>query len=314
MDGLVIGWAGWVMGWHDEIVWKLGARGVLYAVLIYDSARTLGGGATHPGIQRQDSMNRRLNRTISGTRSAIGMAGLAGVSLMGVGLGAMAGCVSYTNVPVPESAPAFESANHYQSIRVVRAALREVIEDHPVDGAYLVNLPAGTTPETFQKITSVLPGDPLMPTAEMRDQFAALPSYHIGRIWIRASDAKVDVIYPFTGIDGSVSEQNVTVWLSGGVRNWRVHRLQHWSAGTIPTPPIYVPIVEADQSALQEQEQEQTQEPVDDTHGHHDIQMDQVQSEPTGFDDTEIESLRQEAVEAEPVGGEFREVPLKSGD
>lgn len=167
--------------------------------------------------------------------------GLVGVLVMG-GFGA--GCVSYTNVPVPESAPAFESANHTQSIAVVRAALIGVINRHPVDGAYFVNLPAGTTPETFEKIASRLPGEPMMPTDELRGEFDSLPTYHIGRIWIRASDAKVDVIYPFTGMDGTTSMENVTVWLSGGVRHWRIYRYQNWSAGTIPMPPMYVPIVE----------------------------------------------------------------------
>lgn len=167
--------------------------------------------------------------------------GLVGVLVMG-GFGA--GCVSYTNVPVPESAPAFESANHTQSIAVVSAALGGVINKHPVDGAYLVNLPAGTTPETFEKIASRLPGEPMMPTDELRGAFDSLPTYHIGRIWIRASDAKVDVIYPFTAIDGTTTMENVTVWLSGGVRHWRIYRYQNWSAGTIPTPPMYVPIVE----------------------------------------------------------------------
>jgi len=167
------------------------------------------------------------------------------ISVLGISglLIGLAGCVSYTNVPVPASAPAFESANHWASISVITEALATVIAKHPPAGDFVINLPTGTTPETFEKIIAELPAGAIMPFEGMDSD---LPVYHIGRVWIRASDAKVDVIYPFTGYDGAKSDQNVTVWLNGGVRRWRAYREQSWSAGTIPTPPIYVPIVEAD--------------------------------------------------------------------
>ena len=188
----------------------------------------LGHDAAADAARRQDSMN-RINSSRLGMFGMLGLMGL--VCILG-------GCVSYTNVPVPSSAPAFKNANHYQSITVLTRALESVINEHPVDGAYAINLPSGTTPETFGKITARLPAGAVMPTDEMSSD---MPIYHIGRIWIRASDAKVDVIYPFTGMDGVTSDQNVTIWLSGGVRRWRVYRKQHWSAGTIPTPPVYMP-------------------------------------------------------------------------
>ncbi len=161
-----------------------------------------------------------------------------GLGLVGV-MGTLGGCVSYTNVPVPESAPAFKSANHFQSIAVVKKALATVIEQYPVEGVYAINLPVGTSPESFEKVIADLPDGAIMPSEEMDSE---IPVYHIGRVWIRASDAKVDVIYPFERADGRVEDQSVTVWLSGGVRKWRVYRQQHWAAGTIPTPPVYVPV------------------------------------------------------------------------
>jgi len=159
-------------------------------------------------------------------------------------LGQLGGCVSYTNVPVPESAPAFKSANHAQSISVVGKALETVISKHPVSGAYLINLPAGTSPESFDQIIAELPEGAMMPSDGMDE---GMPTYHIGRVWIRASDAKVDVIYPFVRADGTDQAQNVTIWLSGGVRSWRVYREQYWAPGTIPTPPLSVPIVPDDE-------------------------------------------------------------------
>ncbi len=159
-------------------------------------------------------------------------------AMLGI-LGFGSGCVSYTNVPVPESAPAFKSANHFQSIAVVRKALAKVIEQYPVEGVYAINLPTGTSPESFEQVIAGLPEGAIIPHEGMSSE---IPVYHIGRVWIRASDAKVDVVYPFRGADDRVENQNVTVWLSGGVRKWRVYRQQHWAAGTIPTPPVYVPV------------------------------------------------------------------------
>lgn len=174
---------------------------------------------------------RRGNRVIG---AMIG--GLAGLGLM------VAGCVSYTNVPVPESAPAFKSANHTQSIKVVIAALNTIVTRYPPVGdgvTYAVNLPSGTTPESAQEIIESLPDGAIVPFEGMSGE---VPVYHIGRIWIRASDAKVDVVFPRANIDGSVRDHNVTVWLSGGLQSWRVRRVQPWAPGTIATPEIYVPI------------------------------------------------------------------------
>lgn len=159
------------------------------------------------------------------------------------------GCISYTNVPEPESPPAFRSANHFQAKRVARVALDEVIGRFPMRdarGRYSVNLPAGTTLETAQEIIDALPEGAVLPTEGMDD---SIPVYHIGRIWIRASDAKVDVLYPARSFDGGAFMGNVTVWLNGGVRRWKPGRLQHWAPGTIPVPPIYVPIPEAQMNA-----------------------------------------------------------------
>ena len=182
----------------------------------------------------------RLNRIDRLRAFALGMTGLGVLPAL-----LLAGCVSYTNVPVPESAPAFKSANHTQSIMVVSRALENAITKHPVSGPYAINLPVGTTPESFERIISELPEGAMIPFEGMSSD---VPVYHIGRIWIRASDAKVDVVYPFQRADGTGQDQSVTIWLSGGVRAWRVHREQYWASGTIPTPPIYVPIIEVQEA------------------------------------------------------------------
>jgi hypothetical protein len=163
--------------------------------------------------------------------------GLALVGAVGLVV-VLSGCVSYTNVPEPSSAPAFKNANSGSSIKVISAAVERVVRKHPMkdaQGRYALNLPAGTTPETAQRIVEKLPAGAMVPTEGME---SSVPVYHISRVWIRGRSGKVDVVYPLPdGLDGGV-----TCWMHGGDRPWYVERLQYWAPGTIPTPPIYVPI------------------------------------------------------------------------
>jgi len=152
------------------------------------------------------------------------------------------GCVSYTNVPEPSSAPAFKHANSGSSIKVIVASLDRVVGKHPLrdgSGRYAVNLPAGTTPETAHTIVSRLGSGANVPFEGMED---SIPVYHISRIWLRGRSGKVDVVYPFMDVDGTRSDRGVTVWLHGGDRPWYVERMQYWAPGTVPTPPVYVPV------------------------------------------------------------------------
>lgn len=185
-----------------------------------------------------------------------GFRGKMGISLASaiVATLALGACVSYTNVPVPESAPAYASANNWQSIKVTRTALAAVINRFPAagpDGRYAINLPNGTSRETAFKIIAGLPEGAILPYEGMGGE---IPVYHISRIWIRASDAKVDVLYPITDVRGNRLQGTVTVWLYGGISNWRADRFQSWAPGTIPTPPIYVPLSEETLRLMREQE------------------------------------------------------------
>jgi len=152
------------------------------------------------------------------------------------------GCVSYTNVPVPSSAPAFKHANSGGAIKSIVASLDRVILKHPMvdgSGGYAVNLPAGTTPETARTIVSRLPDGAMVPFEGMGDD---VPVYHISRIWLRGVRGKVDVVYPFVDQRGVKVDGGVTVWVHGGDRSWYVERMQYWAPGTVPAPPVYVPV------------------------------------------------------------------------
>lgn len=222
---------------------------------------------------------------------------IAGLAIASLTLG---GCVSYTNVPEPESAPAFKSANHFQAKKVTAAALAEIIERYPMrdaNGQYSVNLPAGTTLESAQEIVSNLPEGVVIPFEGMD---ASIPTYHIGRIWIRVSDAKVDVLYPARSFDGTGFVGNATVWINGGVRTWNINRVQHWAPGTIAVPPLYIPISKDELEMMGEEER--NDEP--------DVVEDMSEREPVVEQET-IEESVPEQVDAPASGsGMYREVPV----
>lgn len=226
------------------------------------------------------------------------IAGLAIASLT------LSGCVSYTNVPEPESAPAFKSANHFQAKKVTAAALAEIIERYPMrdaNGQYSVNLPAGTTLESAQEIVSNLPEGVVIPFEGMD---ASIPTYHIGRIWIRVSDAKVDVLYPARSFDGTGFVGNATVWINGGVRTWNINRVQHWAPGTIAVPPLYVPIPKAELEMMDDSEM------IDEPDVVEDMPEREPETEPVVEQET-IEESVPEQVDAPSSGSEpYREVPV----
>ncbi|MFK7759633.1 MAG: hypothetical protein AB8C13_06780 [Phycisphaerales bacterium] len=166
-----------------------------------------------------------------------GAAMSAGVLSLVLGAG---GCVSYTNVPEPSSAPAFKNANTGSSIKVISAGLRRMVNTHPMrdsQGRYVVNLPAGTTPETANRIVQLLPEGGVIPYQGM----GAMPTYHISRVWLRGARGKVDVVYPIRTAEGMI-DGGVTLWMQGGDQPWNVERMQYWAPGTVPTPPVYIPV------------------------------------------------------------------------
>lgn len=221
------------------------------------------------------------------------------------GLSTLAGCVSYTNVPEPQSAPAFKSANNFQAKRVTSAALGEIIERFPMrdaEGRYSVNLPAGTSLESAREIAERLPEGVVIPFEGMDD---SIPTYHIGRIWIRASDAKVDVLYPARSFDGSEFTGNVTVWLNGGIRDWNINRVQHWAPGTIPVSPTYVPVSKEELETRGESEDVELEPSAGE-----EIRVQQADPESTDEVSRNEEPVP-EQIETSPSSGDpYREVPV----
>lgn len=172
---------------------------------------------------------------------------IAAAGMLGLSLPALTACTSYTNTAGPDSAMAGQDPNGRQASTAVTAALQWTVLRHPVEGMYALNLPEGTSTETAERIAAELGPMATVLTEPATD----LPVYHIPRVWIRMTDAKVDVVYPMRNALGETIQRGVTVWLNDGIRNWSVARGQYWNPGTVPVPGIWVPIPQAELDAIE---------------------------------------------------------------
>jgi len=100
-----------------------------------------------------------------------------------------------------------------------------------VPGRFAVNLPTGVDGETYASIASSVGGEALSSAN------ADLPRYSITRVWVRAGQAKVDVVRPVLALgkdaSGRYPTQGITIELEGGLDPWRVVRYRPWAIGTL---------------------------------------------------------------------------------
>ncbi len=159
----------------------------------------------------------------------------------------LGGCAGYTNInPSPEGASlANQDPNKINPENLMIAALSYVMaEDHRIPGSdpIAINLPAGTRKTTYERIARTI-GHNVRPLTS--DALATgVPTYHVGRIWIRNDQARVDVYRPVNDARtrGTRQYQEVTVLLKGGFQPW--HRVGTTSRpiGLAVVPePWYVP-------------------------------------------------------------------------
>lgn len=135
-----------------------------------------------------------------------------------------------------------EDPNGATLAALMSTAARWAVEHYPPPtDEYALNLPQGLKREWY--LATVREAGPN--ARPLTDETAHLPTYHVGRIWIRSDRAKVDVTRPvFTlGVTSSPLDQTTTVWLRRtGWTSWRVEHTQPWAIGVVPTPePYYLP-------------------------------------------------------------------------
>jgi hypothetical protein len=134
---------------------------------------------------------------------------------------AVSGCAAYVNIPEQPGDIAGDSANGRNVRAVSVAALRHVLNYQPPNGNYAVALPAGASDTTYQWVLDRMP-----PTALRHDSPAAagLAVYEVAAIYIRGTDAQVDVVFPTR----SGEKRLMTVWQDVAVDGWFVTRDRLW--------------------------------------------------------------------------------------
>jgi hypothetical protein len=173
---------------------------------------------------------------------ALGMA-LAAVA---GGILGLAGCTSVIYDSNPEGTTAqLEDEPDFAS-HTVQNLLAEcvgwAVENYPPpdeggEAWFAINLPRGLTREQYIAVAQRV-GERAAP---ITPELAYLPTYHIGWVWMRGDNARVDVfrpVYMFSRGD-EVVYQTITLHLHRRWASWRVERTQPWEPGVVALPPVY---------------------------------------------------------------------------
>ena len=114
---------------------------------------------------------------------------------------------------------------HDPNLRAVReiqaAALHAVLRDRPLEGPVALDLPAGTSAESYQEIIAELDADVI----RLDDERQPATVLEVEQIRVRGTSAEVDVIRPRNGD----VRQRVTVELSRPpFSKWAADRIYVW--------------------------------------------------------------------------------------
>lgn len=171
------------------------------------------------------------------------------------GLLGIAGCTSVIYDSNPEGPVATLEARPDFASHTVQNLLAEsigwAVEHYPPpagegDGWFAINLPRGLTREQYIGVAGRI-GDraaPITPEVEY------LPTYHVGWVWMRGDQARVDVFRPVYSLSrgGEVVTQAITLHLHRRYASWRVERTQPWDPGVVALPPVYyLPVAELEE-------------------------------------------------------------------
>lgn len=185
-----------------------------------------------------------LCNTFRDTYRRIGRAARVAVAA-GAVLG-LAGCTSVIYDSNPEGTAAQLEEKPDFASHTVQNLLAETVgwavENYPPpdeggEAWFAINLPRGLTREQYIGVATRI-GEraaPITPETEY------LPTYHVGWVWMRGDNARVDVFRPVYALamgDEPVY-QAITLYLHRRWASWRVERTQPWEPGVVELPPIY---------------------------------------------------------------------------
>jgi len=175
-------------------------------------------------------------------------------------LASLGGCLNYSNYPSQDGAfAATDRPATPATERAIALAIRWTADRYPpgdlrmaapspkaagditVKGPMVLNLPMGTRQVYYERIARMC-GPEVMPLT-LENAYSGIPVYHVGRVWVRAHEAVVDVYRPMpelgTTTDGTPIYQMVTVRMEGGFQPFRVVHGRAWEPGAYDAPPFF---------------------------------------------------------------------------
>jgi len=173
---------------------------------------------------------------------------------------ALPGCLNYSNYPSQDGAfAATDRPVTPATERAIALAVRWTADRYPpgdlrmaapsskaagditVKGPMVLNLPMGTRQVYYERIARLC-GPEVMPLTPDNME-SGIPIYHVGRVWVRAHEAVVDVYRPMpelgTTDDGTPIYQMVTVRMEAGFQPYRVVHGRAWEPGAYDAPPLF---------------------------------------------------------------------------
>ena len=175
--------------------------------------------------------------------TAVARKTVAGLFAAGLALTAV-GCQEYASYPsVGGAHVAIRDPNSARMEEMMTSSLRWVLTRYPPPGGRAaINLPVGVSRQTYDQVAAALSKEGIEATPI--ESGLDLPTYHVARIWLRQTEAKVDVLRPVfelgDGPQGGGFQRGVTIrFRTDGFGPWRVVGTTELELGTIETPVPY---------------------------------------------------------------------------
>lgn len=143
----------------------------------------------------------------------------------------MPGCAIYVNIPRDADSPARYDPNIPTVVEAMGRSVEAVAQRWPDGAAWVLELPALATVETYAIVAAWAPDHIVVESAPEDDAMTASVSQTtltVSAVRIRGTEAQVDLQRP----TGSQTRQLVTVFLrKRPFEPWRVERLRPWRLG-----------------------------------------------------------------------------------
>ncbi|MCZ6851309.1 MAG: hypothetical protein O7F17_06685 [Planctomycetota bacterium] len=156
---------------------------------------------------------------------------ISAVLLLGFGMGCLSACAGSVTYPPPEGSTELGEAAPKPVPTLMTRAIRFARDRYGDDDAFAINLPPGTPAAVYDEVIARLgAGRPMLEVGET--------AYHVTKVILRWSDAKVDLVYPRA--DGYYDFVTIS-FRRDLVRGYEFAGTRLWRTGNRPPPPHYAP-------------------------------------------------------------------------